>query len=80
MLKVIYTTKTCKESQSGGSKIRYIAPYLDPQGTCQVEINNCMGIIIFKSVGPVILADAGCSFLCSSNYLCLNLQIMQIKV
>ena len=32
------------------------------------------------SGGPVILADAGCSFLCLSNYLCLNLQIMQIKV
>ena len=48
MLKLIYTTKTCKESQCGGSKIRYIAPYLDPQGTCQVEINNCMGYLYFQ--------------------------------
>ena len=32
------------------------------------------------SGGPVILADTGYSFLCSSNYLWLNLQIMQIKV
>ena len=48
MLKLIYTTKTCKESHSGDSKIRYIAPYLDPQGTCQVEINNCMGYLYFQ--------------------------------
>ena len=46
MLKLIYTTKT--KSQCGGSKIRYIAPYLDPQGTCQVEINNCMGYHYFQ--------------------------------
>ena len=41
MLKLVYTAKTCLDNQGGDSKISSLAVNLWPQGTGQVEINNC---------------------------------------
>ena len=45
--------KNVETSQGGDSDLSYIAVNLQPQGTSQVEIENCMSIFICKSIKPV---------------------------
>ena len=59
MLKLVYTAKACLDNQGGDSEISSLAGNLWPQGTCQVEINNCAIRHNYQLNKPGIVADAG---------------------